>query len=116
MAACAGRPVPEWVREGLPDMPETMARSGRRASSYEGAVTSLVEAAVLAPHVGGTIEGTVVSRDARAPHRGLLMLDDPAVAARIAGQEGTSLALGERIGARLVEADVETRTVRFAPA
>ncbi|MEQ9094289.1 MAG: RNB domain-containing ribonuclease, partial [Miltoncostaeaceae bacterium] len=116
VAACAGRPAPGWVREGLPDLPETMARSGRRASTYEGAVTSLVEAAVLAPHVGGTIEGTVVTRDAGAPHRGLLMLDDPAVAARIAGPEGSRLPLGERVRAVLVEADVDTRTVRFAPA
>lgn len=116
LAVSEGRAVPGWVREALPALPGTMERSGRRASSYEGAVTSLVEAAVLAPHVGETIEGTVIARDAPAQHRGTLMLAEPAVAARIAGAEGTRLPLGERIHARLIEADPETRTVRFAPA
>lgn len=116
VALSGGHPVPGWVRDALPELPEQMARSGRRAASYEGAVLSLVEAAVLAPHVGATVAGTVVARDAGATHRGMFMLSEPAVAARITGETGVPLPLGERIEARLVEASPATRTVRFAPA
>ena len=48
-ALCAGQPVPEWVLDGLADLPDDHAASraaGR--SAYENAVLNLVEALTLA--------------------------------------------------------------------
>ena len=49
VALCAGLPVPDWVREALPDLPDALRESGRRAGAYERAVVDLIEAATLAP-------------------------------------------------------------------
>ena len=45
LALCAGKPVPDWVRAALPDLPKTLEESARRAGAYERAVLDLVEAA-----------------------------------------------------------------------
>src|SRR5690606_9913944 len=111
LALSAGTPVPPWVLEALPGLPSTMQTSSQRAGRYENAVLDLAEAIALAPHVGETFEGAVVEVDDKDPRRGDLMLAGPAILARI--ESDTGLPLGERVRARLVEADPDSRRIRF---
>ena len=110
LAASAGVDVPDWVRSALPQLPETMERSSRRAQQYEAGIVSTVEAAVLAPRVGETFEAVVVEVD---DDGGTVQLAEPAVTARC---EGGNLPLGERVDVRLELADVAKRQVRFVLA
>ncbi|MEI2701646.1 MAG: RNB domain-containing ribonuclease [Baekduia sp.] len=110
-AIAAGRPVPEWVREALPSLPEVMAASDRRANALDRACVDAVEAALLAPHVGETFDAVVVDL-AEKGGGGLIQLSDPPVLAKCAGEK--PLVLGAAVRARLVEADVGRRVVRFA--
>lgn len=112
VALSADRPVPTWVTAALDELPATMARCGQRGASFDDAVLSLVEAAVLAPHRGEHFAGVVVARDDQNPLRGRLTVADPAVTARISGPE--ALPVGRPVRALLEEADPATRTVRFA--
>jgi exoribonuclease R len=114
VALCAGSPVPEWVRTALPALPEEMALGIRRGNQLDRADIDLVEAAVLAPAVGQVFPAVVVDLDER---RGgaTVQVADPAVLAHCDGPKG-QLPLGGSIKARLVTADVATRTVRFTRA
>jgi len=103
----AGRPVPDWVRSALPELPERMAEGNRRASAYERGALDLVEAVLLSGREGEQFSGVVV--DVREG-RGVVQLADPVVTARV---DGDDLPLGETVTVRLVEADVERRSVRF---
>jgi exoribonuclease R len=107
VAVSAGDDVPSWARAALTGLPETMERSNRRAHQYNGAIVSIVEAAVLARSVGRVFEAVVIETDEDG---GAVQLTDPAVSARC---EGDDLPLGERVDVRLVLADVERRQVRF---
>ena len=107
VAASAGDEIPEWSRAALPQLPETMERSNRRAQQYGGGIVSTVEAAVLARSVGRVFEAVLVETDDRG---GVVQLTDPAVSARC---EGDDLPLGERVDVRLALADVPKRQVRF---
>jgi exoribonuclease R len=106
VAVSAGDEIPEWARAALPELPETMERSNRRAQQYGGGIVSTVEAAVLARSVGRVFEAAVVETD---EHGGVVQLTDPAVSARCEGD----LPLGERVDVRLTLADVAKRQVRF---
>jgi exoribonuclease R len=100
--------VPEWVRADLPKLPEAMAKSGGRAGQYEAGIVSVVEAALLEPHVGETFEAIVVELDDR---RGAtIAIRRPAIRARCRGGD---LPLGGRVRVRLETADVMQRLVRF---
>ncbi|QYG92466.1 RNB domain-containing ribonuclease [Iamia sp. SCSIO 61187] len=111
LAVSAGREVPGWVRDALPLLPDLLADSGRRSRSVERAAVDHVEAWLLADRVGETFDAAVVEHDGERD-RCTVVLDDPAVRARCDGRPP----LGERTTVRLVEADLATRTVRFAPA
>ena len=111
VALSAGEEVPGWVLEKLDVLPETMQHADRRARRYENAIVGLVEAAVLAPHVGEEFDGVVVQVDEDDPKRGDLVVQQPATEAQVTSS--TDLPLGADVRARLVEADVRTRTVRF---
>ncbi|BDO40937.1 RNB domain-containing ribonuclease [Cellulomonas sp. NTE-D12] len=113
IAACAGSAVPEWVRAALPALPSVMGRTGQRAAAYDREGTDVVEAAVLAPRVGGTFDGVVVDRRDAEPTRGELVVRHPAVRARIEADDGADLPLGVPVHARLAEASVPRRTVLF---
>jgi exoribonuclease R len=109
LALCAGDPVPGWVLDALPGLPRTMARTGQRAGSYERAIVDVVEAALLAGREGEVFDAVVVDvEDDR--ERGQVVLADPAVRAPA---EGVDLPLGEAARARLREASVGDRRVRF---
>jgi exoribonuclease R len=108
VALCAGDEVPGWVREALPGLPARMAASDRHAGELERAYVELVEAVVLAPHVGSVFDAVVI--DLRRDGDGTVQLVSPAVRARCTG---AVLPLGERVRVRLTEASVEERRVRF---
>ncbi|MFL6061265.1 MAG: RNB domain-containing ribonuclease [Marmoricola sp.] len=108
---CAGQPVPQWVRDALPDLPDAMRESGRRAHTYENAVLSLVEAATLQGDIGRSFSGVVVEADHDDPAKGDLVVRDVAVEAKVTS--ASALPVGEEITATLAEADPATRTVRF---
>lgn len=110
LAAHAGRAVPAWVRERVPELPETMARSGHLAHEVDRAVLDATEAWLLEARVGEQFGATVLDADERAA---TIALDEPAVRARCTGRD---LPVGNHIDVRLIQADQATRTVRFEPA
>lgn len=112
VSVCAGVAVPEWVREAGPGLPETMRESGRRAGQFERALLDLVEAEVLAPHVGDRFAGVVVDVDDRDDRRGDVVVQEPAVEARVTSSQ--PLPLGEAVDVTLVRADPAARVVEFA--
>jgi hypothetical protein len=91
-----------------------MALGIRRGNTLDRADIDLVEAAVLAPAVGRVFPAVVVDLDEK---RGgaTIQLAEPAVLARCDGPKG-ELPLGSSIHARLVTADLATRSVRFTRA
>jgi len=111
VALCADQPVPDWVHAALPDLPETMRESGHRAGAYERGILDLVEAGVLAPHVGSTFPGVIVDLDERDEGKGTVTIQEPAVEARVTGE--SPLPLGTDVTVTLTEADVATRRVSF---
>jgi exoribonuclease R len=110
LALSAGEDVPEWVRARLPGLPDAMAESSRRAGALERECVALMEAVVLRDAVGQVFDGVVVETGEKGG--GTVQLGEPAVRAAFDGD----LPLGEPVRVRLVEADVERRSVRFAPA
>ncbi|QDW62185.1 RNB domain-containing ribonuclease [Oerskovia sp. KBS0722] len=134
LALCADEDVPVWVRDALPGLPRTMARTGQRAGSYERASVDIVEAALLAGRVGDEFDAVVVDvendeerrrraakgaakataaavmPDARDVVRGQVVIVEPAVRASV---EGVGLPLGDPVRVRLREASIERRRVDF---
>lgn len=100
-------PVPDWVHDYLPALPDLMKQAAHRAGQVDRAVVDTVEAWLLSPRVGEQFDVVVIEVEGDAA---TVSLDDPAVLARC---RGPRMPLGERISARLVQADVTTRTVRF---
>lgn len=109
VALTAGAEVPEWVRADLPGLPTIMADSDRRAKKYERGIINLLEALVLSHRIGEEFTGTVVEVDSDGDG-GTLVVEDPAVEARVDGK----VELGAEVTARLVTADTTTGSVRFA--
>lgn len=111
LALCAGTEVPDWVRAALPGLPKTLQSSGSRANTYERAVLDLVEAGVLHERVGSTFSGVIVDVDQKDPGRGVVLVHDPDVEARVVSS--SPLPLGTDVTVRLTVADVATRKVEF---
>ena len=112
VAACAQAPVPEWVLQALPDLPDVMEQTGKRARAIgRGALTAL-EALVLRGHEGEVFDGVITSE---REGRGELVLTEPAVVTEVrggSGQSGGRLPVGERVRVRLLSADPVTG-IRF---
>ena len=110
-ALCAGQPVPDWARAGLHDLPRVMQESGRRAHTYEHAVLDLAEALTLQSRVGERFSGVVLETDHDDERKGTVMVQEPAVEARLTST--SPLPVGEDVTVGLAAADPATRTVRF---
>jgi exoribonuclease R len=110
LALAAGRPVPGPLRAALPELPDLMAASDRRAGALERAVVDATEAWLLAGQEGRTFGAVVLEA---GPDKGTVVLDEPAVRATCTGD---GLPVGERTRVRLERADPAHRTVRFARA
>ncbi|NLV54916.1 MAG: RNB domain-containing ribonuclease [Acidimicrobiales bacterium] len=111
LALHAGTAPPGWVRAALADLPEVLQASGRRANAVERTSVDHVEAWLLSDRIGEVFEVAVIDHDDDRD-RSTVVLDDPAVEAPCNGRPP----LGARIDARLIEADLATRRVRFEPA
>ena len=108
--ALSGRQdVPDWARSALPALPELMAGAESRSKKYERAVIDLVEVSLLHGRVGGEFDGTVIDVESDGK-RGVVMIADPAVQARV---RGTDLPLGTEVRLRLESADWSTGRVEF---
>lgn len=97
-----GMPVPQWVRDALPLLPEEMAGSGRRASAYERGVMDLAEALVLRDRVGEVFTGVVTDVH---PKNGqaTVQIAEPAVELRLAAP---SDAVGSEVRIRIDQVEV----------
>ncbi len=111
VAVCAGREVPAWARESLAQVPELMRASAQRASVLGSRTLALVEAAVLAPHVGETFDGAVIRRNGE---RGTVQLAEPAVTASVPLPD--TVQAGSAVRVTLTAADVAKGQVAFALA
>ena len=87
-----------------------MSDSDRRAGELERECVALMEAAVLAGSVGHIFDAAVI--DVGKNGGGTVQLAEPAVRASCEG----NLPLGEAVRVRLLQADVESRSVRFTLA
>ena len=105
---CHGLPIPDWVIEALPTLPEIMRASDHLANAVERACTDAVEAAALQHRVGDRFLGTVVDV---GKNGGLVQISDPAILAPLAGVSAADA--GTETMVELVEADVVKRSVRF---
>ena len=111
VSLCAGEPVPEWVLAAMPDLPDEMRESTRRANAYENAVVDLVETGILRRRVGEEFAAAVIEVEEKDPRRGVVIVEEPAVEAEV--EAATELPLGEEVTVRLETADPATRTVEF---
>lgn len=111
VAVAAGRPVPDWVRTALPELPKTLEASGRRAGAYERAVLDVVEAGLLAGREGEEFGAVVTSVRDDDPARGVVLLAEVGVEAPVAAER--PLPLGTEVRVRLETADLGSRKVVF---
>jgi exoribonuclease R len=107
LAVTAGEDVPEWLRTALPLLPSFMGTSDTLASKVERACLDQVEAWVLADRVGQDFDAVVLRAGESEAD---VFVAEPPVMGKCQGSE---LREGERIRARLVEADPENRRVAF---
>jgi exoribonuclease R len=108
-AILAGRDVPKWVREALPELPKIMARTSSLASQLERASVDAIEAALLSARVGDEFEATVVSQRVDG---GVIQIAEPVITARITGK----VSAGDTVRVRLVAAEIATGTIEFVLA
>jgi exoribonuclease R len=109
LAIAAGEPVPTWVLQALPALPEEMKSADSRARALERAQVDLVESVLLSGHVGERYSAVVVECKRDYVN---VQLHWPAVRARVADP---SLALGTRVELELTAADPATGSVTFQP-
>ncbi|HEX8513817.1 MAG TPA: RNB domain-containing ribonuclease [Allosphingosinicella sp.] len=107
LAIANGRPVPAAVTDAFEKLPAVMAKADAIGSRIERAAIDLAEAVLLEGREGEVFEAVATEVDGRAVR---IQLCDLPVAARLSA-EGVSA--GDRLRIRLVEADPESRTVRF---
>lgn len=105
-ALAAGRPVPDWARAALPELPAEMSRSSNVAGQLDRRALDAVEAAVLAPRVGESFDGVIIAQNKSGS---IVQLLDPAVTAECSGHPST----GTDLRVKLVTADVASSTIMF---
>lgn len=110
VALHAGQPVPDWVRDALPALPDIMRTADGLAHQVDRAVVDAVEAWVLQDRVGAMFDAVVLDVGKSSAR---IALDQVAVRATATG---TGFVEGERTRVRLVAADVAARSVRFEAA
>lgn len=98
LAICGSAPVPDWVREALPSLPEIMSTSDRETSRADRACIDEVEGWMLEGRVGESFEAVVLHADDRGAE---IMLVDPPVIADCHG----NLKEGHRVRVRLDQLD-----------
>jgi len=108
-ALAAGREVPGWARESLPELPGLMGRSEQLANRLENASVDRVEAAVLRPYEGEVFRGVLLGRRGDGAR---VQLNNPPVSVNVPDLQA---AAGSVVRLRLMRADVATGEVAFEP-
>lgn len=109
LAVSDGHEVPGWVRESLNDLPALMQESGQRASRLDSATINCVEAALVTPLVGSTVDATVIEMRGE---RASVQIADPAVTASAPVPAGT--VPGGQVSVRVVSTDIARGEIEFA--
>lgn len=109
-AVSQDRPVPDWARESLPQLPDLMQQAGQRASELNAETIDRVEAALLHPLVGTRIDATII--ELRGEDRAAVQIAEPAVTASAPIPAGTGP--GDTVTLTLESVDVAKGEVRFA--
>jgi exoribonuclease R len=104
-----GRPVPEWARQSLPEIPKLMGRSDARAGQLDASSISRVEAALLHGHEGSAFRAVVLSERGDGSR---VQVTNPPLTARVTG---ISAPAGATVDVRLERADIATGVIEFAP-
>ena len=107
LAICEKRPVPDWVREALPTLPEIMRTSDQHAAKADRTCIDQAEVWSLAGRVGDSFDAVVMHADRDG---GDIVLLDPPVMARC---RGTGLQEGTQVSVRLVRIDERRREAEF---
>lgn len=107
LAVSAGRDVPAWVRESLPELPGLMGGSDSLASKVDKACLDQTEAWVLADQVGQEFDVVVLRAESANAE---VFLPEPPVIAKCAGEHFPE---GGRVRVRLTHADTVKRKVSF---
>ncbi len=111
LALHAGRPVPDWVRAALPELPAAMTAADRVSDALERACADAVSEFLLAGRVGEQFGGIVVQIDADR-HRATVLLDDPPVRARCGPDH---LVEGSRVTVRLTAVNADEHRIDVEP-
>lgn len=109
LAVSRGQEPPEWARRSLGELPALMEASGQRASRLDSATINCVEAALLTPLVGSTMEATVIELRGQ---RATVQISEPAVTASAPIPAGA--APGDTVTLRLIRADIARGEIEFA--
>ncbi|WP_292794242.1 RNB domain-containing ribonuclease [Microbacterium sp. UBA6633] len=109
LAVSTGQPVPGWARSSLGELPALMQESGRRASQLDADTVNRVEAALLTPLVGQTIEATVIELRGE---RAAVQIADPAVTTTAPVTPDTKP--GDVVQVRVVRVDIGTGEIELA--
>jgi exoribonuclease R len=104
LALHAGTPVPDWVREALPQLPKAMGAADRKASELSKACAGAVAVFVLHGREGEQFSATVLQVEPER-NRAVVILHEPPVRAHC---DPDGLVEGSVIGVRLVSADPAT--------
>ncbi|SJN32107.1 ribonuclease II [Microbacterium esteraromaticum] len=110
LAVSKGDEAPEWARSSLETLPALMQESGQRASRLNADTLNRVEAALLHPLVGTTVDATVI--ELRGDERAAIQIADPAVTATASVPTGT--VPGTTVSVRLVRTNIAKGEVEFA--
>lgn len=105
--------IPAWARESLSELPTLMQASSQRASRLNADTINCVEAALLQPLVGRSVQATVIEIR-NGGERASVQIADPAVTASAPVPAGTKP--GETITLTVRSADIAKGEVEFAPA
>lgn len=101
LALHAGRPVPDWARTALPDLPATMTAADRKAADLNRACAGAVSAFVLHGREGEQFAATVLQLEPQK-NRAIVLLREPPVRAHCPPD---GLTEGSVITVQLVSAD-----------
>ena len=113
LAISEGSEIPVWARESLSELPALMQASSQRASRLNADTINRVEAALMQPLVGQSVQATVIEIRNGGERAGV-QIADPAVTASAPIPAGKKP--GESVALRVLSADIAKGEVAFAPA
>lgn len=105
-----GLDVPQWARDGLRQLPDEMADSGRAANAYENGVIDLTEGLVLSDRVGSIFTGVITDVHPKTGI-GTVQIAEPAVELRVKAKRNE---VGSEVRVRVDKVDVRKGRVTLS--